>query len=234
MTGQSSEEQNEVRETKTPKSVARIKAKLQRLHLWIEKYHRSLDLAIKIVGVVAAVAAAIFVLCQIDQITRQTKAIWYSNRPVLRIAPIDPSRDIQPFKGEITRSGGTFFDSTHYSKLSFTIENVGNTPASVDKIYYELVTRDTVVCHTSSYGDLPSLPKDRAVAPMYLLLPKGETNIFKIEITYNWERPVDVDEKFILEKHFVADYAQESWQLKILSSEQYRAEKEQFCQGKDF
>jgi len=234
MTGQSSEEQNEVRETKTPKSVARIKAKLQRLHLWIEKYHRSLDLAIKIVGVAAAVVGAVFVLRQIDQITRQTKAIWYANRPVLKIAPIHPSRDIQAFTGEIERSGGTFFDSTHYSKLSFTIENVGKTPASVDKICYELATRDTIIRDTSSHGDLASLPEDRAVAPMYLLLTKGQTNIFEIRIVYNWEKPVDLDEKFTVKKYFLADYANRSWQVKILSSEQYRAEKEELCRGKGF
>jgi len=232
MSSQSSEDQNEVLETKTPKSVARIKAKLQKLHLWIEKYHRSLDLAIKIVGVAAAVAAAVFVLCQIHQMRRQTKAIWYANRPALRIHPIDAQKDIQPYGGIVKTPMGSFSDSTLFFELTTSIENAGNSPALIDTIYYELADQDAVISDTASYCVLPLSPKDVVAETMKLLLRKDKRSIFAITIVYYWEKRADKNDNFRLNKYFIAYYAEDSWHVRILSSAQYSLERANFLKGK--
>jgi len=193
---------------------------------------QKIDIRLKIVGTVLALATLAIFYCQFRGLRDQTKAIWYSNRPALRIHPIEAEKDIRPYTGVVKSPVGSFSDSTLFSLLTFTIENEGNSPALIDTIYYELARQNTLMSDTVSYCVLPLSPKDVVAETMKLLLRKDRRSIFAITIVYDWEKPVATNEKFRLDKYFIAYHAEDCWHVNILSSEQYRAEKEEFCPGK--
>jgi len=193
---------------------------------------QKIDIKLKIAGVVLALATLAIFYCQFRGLRDQTKAVWYSNRPALRIHPIEAEKDIQPYTGVVKTPVRSFSDSTLFSLLTFTIENEGNSPALIDAIYYELARENTLMSDTVSYCVLPVSPNDVVAETMKLLLRKDKRSIFAITIVYDWEKPAGMNDKFRLNKYFIAYYAEDSWHVRILSSAQYSVERANFLKGK--
>ena len=166
------------------------------------KYKDSIDTIVKIIGIGVALTTLILIKCQIDGITKQNKAIWYSNRPILRILPIKPDKDLMLS----TKNVNPFPDSTSKYELKLTIENVGNTPASFGSVYYEAVHEKVEMSDTVNHDGIILPPKDRLAEIAILRLSINKSTIFKFHISYFWEKSVDRSEIFNYKRYYLVKY----------------------------
>ncbi len=188
---------------------------------FIGEHKDSIDTIVKITGICVALITLILIKCQIDGISKQNNAIWYSNRPILRILPIKPATDLHLFSQNIV----PLPDSTLRYVLNLTIENVGYTPASFDTVFYEAVDERGLYSNTDSQEGIILPPEDKIVKSVALYLSIPQSSIFRFNISYSWEKSNDIFDVFNYEKYYVAKYINDSWRIKLLSRKEYSSRK---------
>ncbi|GEM_PF-3904563 len=181
-----------------------------------------------IIGLVlltGGITTGLFTLCAIrDQVNtamKQTEAVWYSNRPLLKLDAFDPRKDITPILDTVSLSTGErVTDSTRYFALHFTIRNVGNSPATIDTIHYSSVAAGVVVKDTSIYTNIVVTPTDLIAVVSNLAVVKGLKTLFNINFAYYWEQR-SAGPPMYFSKHYSVAYKNGAWSVTIIPSETF-------------
>ncbi|MBU1319405.1 MAG: hypothetical protein KKG33_13990 [candidate division Zixibacteria bacterium] len=195
---------------------------------WIKEHKDVIDIAIKATGLVVAVVTLSLIYSQIKGLREQNLATWFSNRPALRILPLNPASDLNVFGEPSEHSIREDLSDTLFFKLTYTIGNVGNTPAAIDTAYYEMALPDKVLCDTVSYGRLCLAPSDEIIEAMRILLRRDKECVFKITIAYDWERPIGNRDRFRLEKYYRASFIDNKWRTVLLAAADYEDYKTEY------
>lgn len=187
---------------------------------WYEKHHYALDFWIKIAGVLAAVATLIFFYFQLDGLERQNQAVWYSNRPTLRLLPIAPRNDIRPLEGTVQTPAGLSPNAMGYSQLTIKLENTGISAARLDSISYELVVAHQRI-DSAFYKPFAISPSDVLAEKPKIVLLNDQRNLMRIRVSYGWDRPDPPSAEFTLEQHLLFESHPYGWSVEYLATNDY-------------
>jgi hypothetical protein len=179
-----------------------LRTKLAACHNWSVRHKDEIDIYVKLLGIPAAVASLILLVCQLSVTNDQNKAIseqnrsvaeqnlsmWLSNRPELLLEP-------PVFEGPADTS---LSDSTK-GEISLPFRNVGNSLAAVESLIVEVSGCSPLRRNMRSY-ELPRT--DRFRQPIELSLPgRGPWGV-RVRAFYRWAPLVQPTGKFVLDRNF--------------------------------
>ena len=209
---------------------------------WIRKYKDAIEIASFIVGVTVALASLWYMQAQLDQLvandevaseqtsllSEQVQAMWYGNRPILRISAFDARKDVirysEPWIVGIIDTlprADTIHDVSKLYSLHYKIENVGPSPAIIDTIYtYVTYTANDIIgCddltleESNPWGDLEMSPRDIQVFQTDLPLIAGPVNWVKLVVIYRWDGPTGVNSRLVVKKCLRALQEDSDWHI---------------------
>lgn len=149
---------------------------------------------------------------QTSLLAKQVEAIWYNNRPILRIRPTDPKKDITEF---------IYHDTAAFHVLHVTVENVGPTPAIIRSVHTQVVYDVGSFADTTTFMDLMLSPTDRQSMELAAPLLLDRENYLKMVVTYSWDRADAPEEKFLVPKYFKIYHRDAMWHIYKLDAEKF-------------
>ena len=185
---------------------------------FIRRYYRRIGLIWTILVGVCTIAGVVFRCVDNKTLNELTRAIFDSKRPVLIMHPISAVHDIRPQTLSVNTATGKVIDSSRYSYLVFTVENVGTTSAWLDTIYYCSPTSLDSIIDTMGFLLTPQSPLTLS-AP--IALDRLDTNDFKIRFLYRSDSGVNAKEDIPFEKCFRAAVENGKWRIGVLTATQW-------------
>lgn len=189
---------------------------------------------IELLAVAAALITLYIIYDQTKEIANQTgaiveqnkvmnernKAIWYSYRPIIRIKPINPNRDIVAQDSSDSRFVYISEDSIGYFDFHFSTENIGQSYALIDTVGYALM--NSLLSDSLTVGLFRvQAPGELIVDNVFITLKKTGTNTLRLFYVFKWEKPDNLFERFEFIKYYLIRNEDNVWRVNVLSKLEY-------------
>ncbi|MFH1701697.1 MAG: hypothetical protein ABIE07_14065 [Candidatus Zixiibacteriota bacterium] len=123
------------------------------------------------------------------QLELSSKQLLYAEGPSLTIQPIKQLEDFKPYSGNLTQLDGSIIKANpeHSYTVFFTLENIGKSNATIDTIWYELLSAGHSYNEEISFGGSILFPHQPLVVSSSLKINKMLSyNHLRIVIKYRW------------------------------------------------
>ena len=157
---------------------------------------------------------------QVETAVKQTEAVWYSTRPVLTMKSIEPQKDILPWSNPVRTPNGIITDSSLFNSLTITIQNVGQTPAALDTVFYELIGNNQL---RSDFTEISTVvtPDQNITDQLPSVLRSDAVNYLRIHFRYHWEQREISAQPLIFQREYALAFENSAWKVGLFQSDKF-------------
>ncbi|MCH9031018.1 MAG: hypothetical protein IIB00_01980 [candidate division Zixibacteria bacterium] len=157
---------------------------------------------------------------QVETAIKQTEAVWNSTRPVLTMKSIVPKKDINPWSKPVRTPDGIISDSSLFNSLSITIKNVGQTPAALDTVYYEIISNNK---WKSDFNELSTVvaPGQHIVDRMPTVFGTEAVIYLRVHFRYYWEQRELTTQPLNFKREYALEFEDSGWSASLFSSNKF-------------